>query len=481
MAVTPEEWLPVLTKRLDERRPRVDLLASYVTGNAPLPEMGKNTKAAWQRFQKESRTAFGLLVVEALTDRFVPNGVRVGDDDQAEVVRVAQRIFRDNRLAVVFPDAARESFTKSIGYLIVGEDNGRAVISAESPEFVITSPDPLRSWVSRAALKVWRDVDAGFDFAFVWANGERQRFARPIVDTKTKKPYGRAQDGPWESVGDPERYEGNVPVFALENKGCVGEFEPHLDLLNRMNRNVLQRLVTVSMQAFRQRFLTGGLPDKDEDGNAIDWSKVFEPAPGAMWDLPEGIDIKELADSSQGITSMLDADKADMRAFAAVTQTPLPMLAPDGQNQSAEGAAYSREGLVMKAEDRIDRFKPALALAMVYALRIEGFSDVDDVEVLFQPAAYVTLSEKYAAAAQATGLLSTKTIQKQILGMSQTAIREDEMYRMRESGASRVAQLVEVARGLNGGDSGAGGGIPAGESGVGAARASGPDQPVVGA
>lgn len=466
MAVTPIEWLPVLAKRLDARRGRIDLLSAYTTGDAPLPEMGKNTREAWQRFQKESRTSFGLLVVEALADRFVPNGVRVGGDDESDAAVAARRIFRDNRLSVVFPDAARGAFTSSVGYLIVGERDGRAVITAESPEFVITAPDPLYPWISRAALKMWRDVDEGFDFAYVWANGERQKFARPILDER-QKPYRRAQDGPWAPIGEPEAYTGNLPVFALENKNGLGEFEAHLDILNRINRNLLQRLTTVAMQAFRQRAIKGGLPDKDEDGNDIDWSKSFEPAPGALWDLPEGIDIQELADGSQGITAMLEAEKADIRAFAAVTQTPLPMLMPDGQNQSAEGAASAREGLVLKAEDRVARFKPALALAMVYALRIEGFTEVDDVEVLFAPAAYVTTSEKYAAAAQASGLLAVKTIQKQILGMSQAAIDEDETNRRVESAASRLSQLVDAARGLRDGNIGAGEGVPAEPAGVG--------------
>jgi hypothetical protein len=432
MAVTPAEWLPVLAKRLDDRRARVDLLMSYVTGDAPLPEMNRATREAWQRFQREARTSFGLLVVEALTDRFVPNGVRVGGDDVSEATVAARRIFRDNRLSVVFPDAARDAFTASVGYLIVGEDSGKAVITAESPQFVITAPDPLRPWVSRAALKVYRDSDEGADFAFVWADGNRQLFTRPIADPSSSEPYNFTSEGEWLSVDEPQRYSGNVPVFALENKGGVGEFEPHMDILNRINRNLLQRLTTVAMQAFKQRMVEGGLPETDNTGNDMDWAQVFEPSPGALWDLPEGIKVSELADGSAGIMAMLQAEDADLRAFAAVTQTPLPMLMPDGANQSAEGAQFSREGLVLKAEDRVDRFKPALALALVYALRIEGIKDVDDVEVLFEPAAYVTLSEKYAAAAQASGLLAIRTIQRQILGMSQAAIAEDEVNRAAE-------------------------------------------------
>src|SRR5690606_10024847 len=137
------------------------------------------------------------------------------------------------------------------------------------------------------------------------------------------------QDGEWEPTGEPETYSGNVPVFALDNKNGLGEFEPHLDILNRINRNLLQRLVTVAMQAFRQRFLEskdGGLPDEDDDGNALDWAKMLEAAPGALWELPAGVTVKELADGAGGIQAMLEAERADIKAFAAVTQTPLPTL-----------------------------------------------------------------------------------------------------------------------------------------------------------
>jgi hypothetical protein len=429
MAVTPAEWLPVLAKRLDDRRARVDLLMSYVTGDAPLPEMNRATREAWARFQREARTSYGLLVVEALTDRFVPNGVRVGDDDVSEASIAARRIFRDNRLSVVFPDAARVAFTCSVGYLIVGEDAGKAVITAESPEFVTTAPDPLRPWVSRAAIKVWRDEDVRFDFAFVWANGIRQKFARPINDHNLR-PWRTAADGTWTPLGTPEPYEGNVPVFALDNKGGVGEFEPHLDMLNGLNRSKLNRLTTVAMQAFKQRMLEGGLPETDEAGNTLNWAQVFEPSPGAVWDLPEGVKVSELADGAQGIMAMLAAEKEDVRAFAGVTKTPLPMLMPE--NDSAAGAENQMSGLNSKAKDRISRFKPPLALAMVYALRIEGFKDVGDVEILTEEPEHVTISEKYAAAAQANGLLAIRTIQRQILGMSQAAIAEDEVNRAAE-------------------------------------------------
>src|SRR5690606_10939540 len=48
MATTPAEWLPILAKRMDARAPRITLLRKWADGDAPLPELGRNTKAAWE-------------------------------------------------------------------------------------------------------------------------------------------------------------------------------------------------------------------------------------------------------------------------------------------------------------------------------------------------------------------------------------------------------------------------------------------------
>lgn len=77
MASTPEEWLPILTKRIDDNMPRVRLLDRYVSGDAPLPEQSKNTKASWKAFQKMSRTNWGMLIRDSVSDRIVPNGITV--------------------------------------------------------------------------------------------------------------------------------------------------------------------------------------------------------------------------------------------------------------------------------------------------------------------------------------------------------------------------------------------------------------------
>lgn len=462
MPVTADEWLPVLTKRLDDRAPRVRGLRAYVNGDAPLPEMGKNTREAWQRFQRKARTNWGELVVEALAERCVFSGVTVGGALEGDAR--AREIVKRNRMVLQVGDLAREMFTSSIGYVIVGRDAfGRSVITAESPDYVYAAVDPLMPWSARAAVKVWRDPDMGLDFAFVWVPGERVKYARRITDGEDR-PLTRASDGGWMRVSS-ETYQGEVPVFVFENHGGTGEFETHTDLLDRINTGLLQRIVTVAMQAFKQRWLKGGLPQQDANGNDIDYAKMFEPAPGAMWDLPEGIDIGESQDAAQGILAMLQASKDDIRDFAAATRTPISTLLPDASNQSAEGAAFAREGLVFKAKDRIERLKVGLNEVMAAALRIEDASFADPVEVSFAPAENVSMTEKSAAAVQAMAAgVPWRTRMTDIYGYSQ-----DKVDQMESELASEA--LMGGLNGPGNGAEGAGGVRPdgAGVAGAGAA------------
>jgi len=428
MATTPEEWLPILAKRMDARAPRIALLRKYSNGDAPLPEMGKNTKSSWVAFQKKARTNYGGLACESLSGRIVFNGVRVGTSRDSAAVTAIKRVWRDNRLNVVIPDAIWDMLSVSIGYLVVGIRAGEPIITAESPEKVIIAPDPVQPWRARAALSAWRDADAGKDFAYVWIDGERQKFSRSTT-TESGTIRGTIA-GDWVADGDPEMYDGPVPVFALENKGSMAEFEPHIDVIDRINLGKLQRLVVTAYQAFKARAFKG-LPDKDDDGNDIDWAARLNFAPGAMVDLPVEIDIWESKEVD--IRPLLEGEKADARDFAAQTRTPLDVFVPEGQNQSAEGAANAHKGEIQKAKDRIARAAAPIEGALLAALRILGLDNGDTVQIMHEPPEHVSLAEKSSAAAQAkAGGKSQRWIDEHIWGMSPDEIATEEGDRAAE-------------------------------------------------
>ena len=437
--VTPADWLPVLADRLDKRAPRIAKLRSYVNGNAPVPEMGKHTRKAWIMFQKKARTNFGGIACASHADRIRALGVRVGTDDESPLTEAARRIWRDNRMATQIADAVWDMESASVGYLVVGLDEGATLVTAERPEGFFAEPDPIRPWRSRAALKVWQDDIEGVDKATVWANGVKQWFTRP------HSPFVmRSAAGDWVE-GESQTYTGHPPVYILDRRDGLGLVEPHLDVIDRINLGKLQRLTTTAIQAFKQRAIKGELPEVDAKGNPIDWAEVFEPSPGALWELPEGLDIWESA--ATDIRPMLDAEKQDARDFGAVTGTPISMLLPDGANQTAEGVSNTTTQQVMACRYDIERLQPAVSAVMATALRAEGIElGGATIEVDFLDPERVTLAEQMDAFTKAVASgVSLVSAQKHILQWSQDQIEEDDRNRRRTAGRAGLQALMGAA------------------------------------
>jgi ribosomal protein L29 len=438
MPTTPEEWLPLLTKKLDDRQPRIATNRRYSRGDAPLPEMSRNLRASWEAFQKKSRTDMAGTLCESMAGRIVPRAVIVGEKENDEV-KAARKVWRNNRLDVVFGEAIYNALSVSIGYIILGTRNGQPIITSEEPEMVITQPDPAQPWRAIAALKAWRDSDAEKDYAIVWANGLKQWFDRSL---RTPEGGIRGESaGGWSVLADRlETYSGELPVYAVENEHGVAEFEPHIDVIDRINLGKLQRLVVTAMQAYKQRMLEGGLPKIDNEGHAINYDSMFEAAPGALWDLPEGVKVVEL--SGEDIRPLLEGEKTDLRDFAMVTRTPIDVFIPD--NQSATGAENSQKGEIQKAKKRIARFGSPMEAAILGALRVLGLDTEETVHVQFEKPEHVGLSEKMAAAAQArTAGKSLRWIDKHIMGMTPEEIAQEESDLAEEQLAA--ATLLGVA------------------------------------
>jgi hypothetical protein len=436
---TPEEWLKLLTRRVDLDWSRNARLRSYTDGNAPMPEMSQNTREAWVQFQQTARTNWGLLIVEAVVNRIIPNGITVGGSSDSPLAKQAQQIWTRNRMQSVFREWLRHGLTFRQSYLTVWtDDDGKALIAADSPETMCVSVDPLQPWKVRAAVRWWRDLDAGRDEAMVWMNGKRQKFYRDISTHITEKralPV-RLSEGSWQPDGDPVDTPGLPPVVIYNNPGDAGEFELHTDLIDRINRGLLERLTTSAIMAFRQRWLKKDkgveLPQKDAKGNDIDYAKLFEPGPGIIWDLPSGVDIGESTPSD--IAGMLNASKDDVRQLSASTRTPFPALMPDNANQTAEGAKNTTDGHIFKCAERKDEAEVGIEAAMALALTTER-ADLGElkVDVLFKPVDRVTLSEMYEAARAASQAgESWQSIARNILGYSPEQIAQDNIDRAQE-------------------------------------------------
>lgn len=438
---SPGWWLRRLSTKLGEKQAGIAHLRDYMTGNAPLPEGAEGCREAYRRFQALGRTNFSELVVEAVAERMIPQGFRTGAEGDELGDTEARRIWNGNNLDIIAPDVHSDMLGLRNGYVIVGppdedDPDKMPVITHEDPASIITEHDPRRPQKIIAALKIFRDDVTGRGFAYLYLPGEVFVATAAVADTQS---VPSVDVGSWDwdtqlSGKLPAGFEKVIPVARFRNRGDLGEFETHLDLLNRINYGVLQRLVITAMQAYRQRATKGDLPEADEDGNPVDYGEIFRPGPGSLWQLPEGVELWE--SQSTDLTPVLSAVKDDIRDLGAVTRTPMSMLLPDGANQTAEGAAFAREGLVFKAKDRIKRASFGWNTVMSLAFRFKGDTaraNMLDLETLWQPPEHLTLSERADAASKAQQDFPWRSRMSEIWGMSPEAIARMEAERVNDA------------------------------------------------
>jgi len=453
---SPGWYFNRLALAMGVRNPQLEVLASYMDGNAPLPEGAHGMREAYQNFQRKARVNFGELVVEAAQERMSPSGFRIGD--AKGLSQEALKIWSYNELDTFAGDIHADMLGLRDGYAIVGPPgaDGIPIVTREDPLLMIVDPDPLRPSRARAALKLYRDATTGLDTAYLYLPGavyvatrDNQHSVERLVPSIENFDWVPGMNPMYW----PKDFADVVPVVCFHNKNGVGEFERHTDTLDRINWTILETLVIIAMQAYRQRVLSGsenyaevelnaaGEPVLDSAGDPVmvDMTATMKPGAGNVWMVPEGVEFKELGTTD--FQQVLAAVKDYIRDLAAATRTPMYALMPDGANQSAEGARAMSEQLIAKVRDRIKRASYGWNQVMALALRFQGVTaNVTDIETLWLSPESISLAERADAASKlkAAGV-PRKTIWTKVLGYSPEEAEEMEQ--------EILAELLEASLG----------------------------------
>lgn len=388
MATQLDKAQQALLKSLARKQSHYNLLERYYDGDAPLPESAEGQSRAYRRFQRKSRLNLAQLSVAAVRERMVIGGFRTGAEGDDNGDREARRLWKANHLDYAAADLHSYLLRFGTAYAIVGYPTGSEypVVTVEDPRQVYARVSPISPSMVVEAIKVF--TENGQHYFYCYRADLIEVFVKPseqnIFDTEN-----------YTLIDQMANPLGEVPVVKFANADEKGEYEPYLDIIDRVNHMILQRLIIATTQAFRQRVLKGDFPTHDADGNEIDYNGIFESSAGSLWLIPEGADVTELGQAE--ISGILAAVRADVQDFAAVTRTPMHYLTPEGANGSAEGAQLAREGLVFKTEDRIARATPGWSKVMSLMFRWLG-DDVRatllDLEPLWKPAERYSLAER---------------------------------------------------------------------------------------
>ncbi len=476
---SPGWWMRRLSAKLTDqvRRERLQMLWNYHRGHAPLPAGSENARSAFEAFQRKARSNFAELVVSAVSERMTPVGFRTAVDDDATGDAEVGSLWQRAGLAVTAGDVHDHVLALGEAFVIVGdvdEETAAPVITFEDPRYMVCETDAANDRKVLAALKVIYDDVEQEDRAYLYLPGEVwvARRKAPSYSTLSRlndvyrpQPYqrrdpvmfdGRSWD--WDKDRSGRLPHNRIPVVRFVNKYGMGEYEPHTDLLDRINKLILDRMVIAAMQAFRQRAIKNMPTVYPEDhplaGQPIDYDDLFSADPAAVWLLPPEAELWESALTD--LTPILSAVRADLEHLAAVTRTPMHMLGPAGENQSAEGASLAREGLTFKVEDRQSRtshpWTQVISLALLQLGQQER-ADMAKLQTIWARADRLSLAEKADAASKLAGILPLRTLLITVMDMTPAEAdrtmseREEEQLVLQMQAAAAAAAGVDPQTG----------------------------------
>lgn len=430
---SPGWMLRRLSKKLADRQERLAELFDRYEGKPPKSAKVFQEGQPYRKFWEKSRLNLAEMIVRAIRHRMTISAIRTAANGDEYGDEDAWRIFRTCGLEIVAGDVHRTMLVSGDAYVIVGMHDGDLAITAEDPRQVVSMHDPVQQSKITCAAKFFHDADAERNYAYLYTP---DRVYVAFQERKTPGLINFSASWDWDldrgGVGGEPHGLGRCPVVRFRNEEGAGEFERHVNLLDRIDHMILQGMVTVTLQAFKQRaVMVDDLDDEDEHGNPVDLDEVFTSAPDKMWLLPKTAELWE--SGAVDLTPIWSGTDKAVQQLAAVSFTPLSMFSPEGQNQSAEGASLAREGLTTKATDRVQRAGRAWAEVMSLAfltLGDEGRAPVEQITVDWLPVEKYGLSEKHDAAvkAKASGV-PWRTIMEKVLQFTPEEVHRMEKQR----------------------------------------------------
>lgn len=467
-----DAWnLTQLAMAWGRRLPMLAVLKQYKDGkelvdSTSVPGSTSPNAAPVYRTMREIGTLnLARRISESVTDRQRPNGFRKISDEKMKDT-AADAMYRQCMMDTLlrchlFPDTG--DYGASYGYVAKGK--GTHLVQPISPwqcymgddedSAIIYRYDEINGVEKLHLFRMERDKESGEPkrvYSKLAVRESERTVTDPADDDDVAKLAieGKAWEpgNTWEWDGGEETYDyalacQSLPVVKLSTTDGMGLFEPYLDTLRRIDRQIFDRLCITMMQAFRQRAIKGDInleygPEdieviqglKDE-GDPIDLSERFAMGPAALWNLPDGVDIWE--SQTTDLNGLQNVINADIKHLAATAGIPLDILSPDVQG-SANGAELKRETLRFKVENLNALASEAIErmIRMALTLNGEGGAADDDFELMWKPMVS-TSSLELAQSGQLkyqSGLMARRTVLTHDFGFTAQDIAEDDMNRM---------------------------------------------------
>lgn len=437
---SPEWWLERLWDQLQQRRRYVELMRQYAGGDHPLPMIAEKARAAFQRLLKQSRSNYAGLVVDATAERMQVDGFRLGDAEVGD--SEAWRIWQANNLDADSDLVVTEAVKVSRSFMLVAPnptDERAPIVTAEDATQALVAYRPGSRRERVAGLKSWVDDWTGDLMATVYLPDGLYKFRAPMPKTSVvvgqpKWERREVEGEPWPA---PNRL-GVVPLIEIPNRPDLlgeahSEIEDVLDIQDRINKTLIDRLMAQEFAAFRQRWATGYELPEDESGQPVE---PFKAAVDRLW-VAEDPNVKFGEFSATDLRPYLDAIDADVQHMAARTRTPAQYLLGKLSNVNGETLKATESGLVAKVRQRQRPLGEGLEeVVRLYLTAAGDDRDLSRIETIWRNPEFRTEGELVDALVKMATLGVPHEALWQRWGATQTEIAQ--WQRLREQAAARV-------------------------------------------
>lgn len=425
--LSPRWWVARLHKKLTDRAERLDIFDRYYTGDHPLPWLPEQARNEFRRILRMTRSNYMGLVVDSKAERLSVEGFRVGDSETADAE--LWRIWQANNLDSDSDQAFLEAFIGGCSYMLVAPnaaDRSTPLITVEHAAQAIVEYVPgTGRRVAAAGLKVWLDDWTGLTMATLYLPEALYKFQAetPKHGEKHRELRWTPRLGREPAVA--ENPLGAVPLVEIPNRprlltGGRSELEDLLDIQDRINKTLADRLITQDFGAFPQKWATG-YPEEDSDGNPVAPMDVGR-------DRLVSTDV-ENAKFGQWEAAPLDpysaAKREDVKDIASRSRTPAQYLLGEISNVNGETLKAAESGLISTVRQAARYFGEGVERTMRLASRAAGGSTpTERLETIWRNPEFRTEGEITDAAVKKLGARIASLRQaREDVGYSQTQIR----------------------------------------------------------
>ncbi len=442
---TPKWWLKRLDTELANRLPEMNLYRDLVDDVHALPE-SVETSQKFRRMAGLATTNLTGLAVEATAERMNVEGIRIGDEPDAD-----KGVWDDIWQRSDFDAGSQEAITAALVYsrsfISVTPPNGDrpARLSYEDPRQVVLAYTPEGE--RAAALKVFTDEWTGDTFGTLYLPGVVAKMVRQ------RSPFGG--DSQWmlrqvdqSVIANPF---GEVPFFELRNRltgATRSEVAPLVIPQRLLNQTIFNLQALDDFGSFRQKWAAGiEVPRDPVTGAPV---APYEAHVSKLW-VAEGADAKFGDFAATDLRPTIEWAREIAAHISRLSRVPITYFLSNISNLGGDALALLISGLVLKCQRRVKGYEPAFEGSIRLALRSMGDprANAANIEAKWAEMETRSMAQSADAALKLTSsadpVITPQTAQEKFLGMSQTERDRDDAWRREGRATSNLSAILTAA------------------------------------